>query len=347
MSSMMAMVANLIRGRGVAGNALRPHRSVAGSTPAGSTRALRVAAAATVFDNPNADVAQVVEHPAEDRGVPRPTRGVGTALAVLRSFRVPALRGLINAGVAQLAERLPRKQRVAGSKPVAGPVGSRTTRTTGTTTTNGSVPEWSKGRGRNPRSLALNTPGSNPGRPTSLTAGGSYPEREDEDLGPVNNYVDEPMEWVHGPDYERVAEMVQASVCNTDHRGSNPLALSGRKDPESCCGAMVQRHEHPVVAREAGVRLPLAPLPQAADQDTLARGRHPFAGGARLVERRLAKAEAAGSNPVSRSDMPGRGRGGAGGARLVERQPSKLDVAGSNPVSRSRSSRSVSSIVVI
>jgi hypothetical protein len=61
------------------------------------------------------------------------------------------------------------------------------------------------------------------------------------------------------------------------------------------------------------------------------------AGGARLDERCLAKAEAGGSNPLSRSATPGRGCGGAGVAQLVEREPSKLDVAGSMPVSRSRS----------
>jgi hypothetical protein len=209
---------------------------------------------------PDADVAQVVERLPEEQGVPRPTRGVGTASAV-RAFA--------------------RSSR-------ASPTGRNE----------------SRGYYR-------------------VEAGG------------------------------RVVEVVQAAACKAADAGSSPAASSEPEGFEGCCGAMVQRYEHPVVAREAGVQLPLAPLPQAAESDTCALGRHPYAGVAQLVERRLAKAEVAGPNPVSRSSRgAGRGiharHGWAGVAQLVERRPSKSEAAGSTPVPCStRASRSVSSIVVI
>lgn len=245
LSSMMAMVAKIRVGSSMGEPRLRTPK-VGGSTPLRSTCIQQVAAAATISDNLDASVAQLEEHPPEERGVPRPNRGAGTAHAVLRSFRVPALRGLICAGVVQLAEQRFRKPQVAGSMPVAGPADPMKG-TTGTTTT-GSVPEWSKGRGRNPRSLARNIPGSTPGRPTSLTAGGSY--------------------------CGRVVEMVQAAACKAADVGSSPIAPSEMKDLRGCCGAMVQRNGFPAVYRETRVRLPLAPLPKAADSDTCAPGRH-------------------------------------------------------------------------
>lgn len=153
-----------------------------------------------------------------------------------------AARSARSAGVAQLEELLPCKQRVAGSKPVSGPVAG----TTGTTeTAHGQVPERSKGPGRNPGSLARNTPGSNPGLPTGSTAGGSY--------------------------CERVAEMVEAMVCNTMHAGSNPAALSGRNESRECCRAVVERYNTRLSSGMVGVQVPSALLLRQQAEDTTAR----------------------------------------------------------------------------
>ena len=331
---MMAMVAK-IRVRGAMGALLPCKQDVGSSSLPGSTRVQRVAAAATalISDNLDADVAQLGEHPVETRRSPVRLGALAPDLPVLARFLVPALRGSrsrvaqlveppahnrvvmgsnpipgtqimgsigmrASASVAQLVEQPPRKRQVAGSMPVAGPAESLTEGTAGTTTTNGSVPERSKGTACRAVCHALNTPGSNPGRPTSLTAGGDYPEGH---LGVVNNRMDEPLVMPRLPNYERVAELVQVAGRNPADAGSSPAALSRSKDLGSCCGAMVQWNGSPAVYRGTRVRSPLAPLPRAADSDTCARGRHPFAGGARLVERRVANAEVAGSNPVSRS----------------------------------------------
>jgi hypothetical protein len=168
---MLAMVA-MIRGRSVVGNAPRSHRGVAGSTPAGSTRMKRVAAA-TIFDNLNAALAQKAERSVEGRRVGGSIPSGGTVRWMVPCFPWPALSG--RAGIVQLAEQRFRKPQVGGSMPSAGP--ADLLKETVGTTTNGSVLERLKRPGRNPGSRVRNTPGSNPGRPTSLTAGGSYCER--------------------------------------------------------------------------------------------------------------------------------------------------------------------------
>lgn len=356
---MMAMAANMMRGRGETGNAPRSHRGICGFNSRRLHLLLQVAAAAAVALF-TADVAQAEELRTEDARVPRSIRGVGTAEAVSRfvqpaeggqagvaqlvehaahtravagsspapgtgagCMREPASGGR-GAGVVQSVEQPPRKRQVAGSMPVAGPAVAEST--TGTTTTNGQVPKWPNGTGRNPVGLRAFA-GSTPALPTGAVAGGYY--------------------------RGRVVEVVQAAACKAADAGSSPAASSEPEGFEGCCGAMVERHQHPAVYRETRVRVPLAPLPQAADSDTCALGRHPYAGVAQLVERRLAKAEVAGPNPVSRSSRgAGRGiharHGWAGVAQLVERRPSKSEAAGSTPVPCStRSSRSVSSIVVI
>lgn len=211
---------------------------------------------------------------------------------------------------------------------------------------NGQVPKWPNGTGRNPVGLRAFA-GSTPALPTGAVAGGYYRG------GCVVEMLEGGTLMAAFGNRGRVVEMVQAAACKAADTGSSPVASSEPEGFEGCCGAMVERHQHPAVYRETRVRVPLAPLPQAADSDTCALGRHPYAGVAQLVERRLAKAEVAGPNPVSRSSRgAGRGtharHGWAGVAQLVERRPSKSEAAGSSPVPCStRSSRSVSSIVVI
>ncbi len=354
---MLAMVAK-VRDRSAIGSALRPHRRGWEFDSPRFHPLARVAAAAA---NENAGVAQQEELRSEKPRVPRSNRGAGTALAVLASFRVPALRGRTGvaqlvehavhtravigsnpipgtpqlaeipmhwpaksgcAGVVQSAEQPPRKRQVGGSMPSAGPA-DLGNETTGTTTTNGRVPAAATGTGCSPVGLRAFA-SSSLASPTGTTAGRLY--------------------------CERVVKLVKTLVCNTKNAGPNPAALSGRKPSRGCCRALVEGLQRGAVYAETRVRVPYALLRKRQGNDTSdAFVRH--AGVAQLVERRVANAQAAGSNPVSRSAMRGAGtgtlarHGRAGVAQLVERQPSKLDVAGSIPVSRSRSSSS--SIVVI
>lgn len=381
---MLAMVAK-VRVRGAVGARLPCKQNVGSSTLPGSTCMQQVAAAATL----DAGVAQLEELRSEEPRVPRSNRGAGTALAVLASFRVPALRR--RTGVAQLVAHSPHKREVAGSNPASGthlrggiPMswpaksgssagivqqaeqrfrkpqvgGSKPSASSaakaGLTTTSGRVPGAATGTGCSPvgpRAFASSSLAS----PTGTTAGGLYSER--------------------------VVKLVKTVICKITNTGSTPVALSGRNESRECCTcaqscawkpvgdapaekthvpgtalsvgtrrAVVERYNAGLSIQKVRVQVPSALLRKRQGNDTNdAFVRH--ARVAQLVERRVANAQVAGPNPVSRSAMRGAGtgilarHGRAGVAQLVERQPSKLDVAGSIPVSRSRSSSS--SIVVI
>lgn len=179
---------------------------------------------------------------------------------------------------------------------------------------NGQMAERSIARGRNPRSLELNIPGSNPGLPTGTTAGGRY--------------------------CGRVVEMVQAAACKAADTGSSPVASSELEGFGGCCGAMVEWYNTRLSPGRSPVRTRLAPLRAAAESDTtVALARR--AGVAQMEARHVANVETAGSNPASRTGLPVLGtgtlarRGRAGVAQLVERRPSKSEAGGSSPLSRS------------
>ena len=183
---------------------------VAGSTPARSTKPQAKAAAAS------GTVAQAEERQPEELRVGGSIPSGATVRWRTVRFPRPVLDGRVGfAGVAQLAERRSCKSRVAGSTPVSGPVGVGTTTTTTTGRTTTSATMFGQVRKRlNPAGLCA-LAGSNPALPTGTTAGGRYRRTHATlDLAGKGNRVG-------SPDEERVAELVQAAVCNTAHAGSH------------------------------------------------------------------------------------------------------------------------------